>query len=289
MRLLIFSNIFIALATVALSWATYWLLGVELGADWPEPHSWGLMALVFFATLFVYNLDRLVSTSREDAVAVTERHRWIRDHRSWLWALAGVGGVGAAASFLFIPFELLWGLVPLGVVTLAYSLPVWSREGQKRRLKDVPGLKIFLIALVWSSVTVVLPALDAGIDLFGTNAVLTFVERMIFIFAITLPFDVRDMNRDAQAGIYTLPMTLGVGKTRGLAVGLMVVFVGLVVAHYGLEVSSATIPMALSGVLTAAALWPSDEVHGELYYVGLLDGTMLLQGVLVVGYLAGLS
>ncbi|QDG51962.1 hypothetical protein FIV42_14805 [Persicimonas caeni] len=287
MRLLIFSNIFIALAAVALTHATYYLLGAG-AASWLPP-SWGLLALVFFATLFVYNLDRLVSISREDAVAVTERHTWIDAHRSWLWALAAVGGVGSAASFWFVPLDLLWGLVPLGVVTLAYSLPVWARDGQKRRLKDVPGLKIFLIALVWSSVTVVLPALDAGVEVFETNAVLAFVERMIFIFAITLPFDVRDMNRDAQAGIYTLPMTLGVHKTRWLAVGLMLIFVGLVVAHYGLTVSSATIPMALSGLLTAAALWPSHKVHGELYYVGLLDGTMLLQGVLVVGYLVGLQ
>ncbi len=277
MRPLIFSNIFIALAAIALTHATYFLIDAT-------PGSHGLLALVFFATLFIYNLDRLVSTSREDAVEVTQRHRWIREHRRFLWALAGVSGVGAAASLFFIPLDVVWGLVPLGVVSLAYSLPVYSREGKKRRLKDVPGLKIFLIALVWGAVTVILPALEAGAEVIGADVILSFVERLIFIFAITLPFDTRDLERDRDSGIRTLPMMIGVGKTRWLAVGLMLVFSGLVVVHYGLEISTATIPMAAAGLLTAAALWPSDEVHGEMYYVGLLDGTMLLQGALVIGY-----
>lgn len=277
MRFLIFSNIYIALAAVLLTGETYFLLGTA-------PQSLGLAVLVFCATLFVYNLDRLVSSSREDNFAITERHRWIEARRSWLWALALLSGAGGAASVFFVPFDLLLGLIPLGVVSLAYSLPFWKRDGKMLRLKDVPGIKIFLIALVWASVTVILPVLDAEVDPLGRHAVLTFVERLVFIFAITLPFDVRDLERDRKAGIRTLPMALGPSGTRWLAVGLMVAFTGLSVLNYGWQLDAASLPMALSGLLTAAALWGSDEVRGELYYVGVLDGTMILQWALVVAW-----
>ncbi len=277
MRLLIFSNIYIALAAVALTYETYALLG---GA----PRSHGLAALVFCATLFVYNLDRLVSLSREDAVEITERHRWIRARKKLLWPLVGVAAVGGAASLFFVPLDVLWGLVPLGVISLAYSLPVMIGAGRTWRLKDIPGLKIFLIALVWGSVTVVLPALNAGVDVFGRDAILALIERVIFIFAITLPFDVRDLERDRQAGLHTLPMTLGPSNTRWLAVGLMGVFCAVSAFHYGLSWAGPTVPMLSNGVLTAVLLWFSNESHQELYYVGLLDGTMLLQGLMVVGF-----
>jgi 4-hydroxybenzoate polyprenyltransferase len=281
MRLLIFSNLFIALAAVALTCETFYLLDAPRVLQ--QESSYGLVASIFFATLFVYNLDRLVSVSREDAVEVTERHRWIRARKKWLWGVVGLSALGGLASLAFVPIDALWGLVPLGVITLAYSLPVMAREGKTLRLKDVPGLKIFLIALVWASVTVVLPALVADVNVIGPDVVLTFVERVIFIFAITLPFDVRDLERDRLSGIRTLPMKLGPRSTRWLAVGLVLVFVGIVVVHYDLALDAATVPLAASGLLTALVLWFSDQVRGELYYVGLLDGMMLLQGVMVVG------
>lgn len=278
MRLLVFSNIYIALAAVALTWETYALLGA---AD----ASAGLALLVFGGTLFVYNLDRLVSSTREDAVAITERHRWIRERTGWLWALAGLGAAASAASLLWVPLDILWGLVPLGVISLAYSLPVMVRDGQTLRLKDVPGLKIFLIALVWASVTVVLPALDAGVDPLGADALWVLVERLIFVFAIALPFDVRDLERDRKEGIRTLPMMIGAGATRWLAIGLVGVFCVLCALHYGMQPQQAGIPLVANGLLTAAALWASNEAHAEMYYVGLLDGTMIAQGAMVLAWL----
>jgi 4-hydroxybenzoate polyprenyltransferase len=282
MRLLVFSNIFIALAAVALSCQTYYLL--EAGGRLQDQGTYALLALIFFATVFVYNLDRLVSASREDAVELTERHLWIRARRSWLWAAVGMSAMGGLVSLAFMSIDILWGLVPLGVLSLAYSLPVMVRGDRKLRLKDVPGLKIFLVALIWASVTVVLPALAAGVDLFGADTIWVFAERVVFIFAITLPFDVRDLARDRQAGIRTLPMRLGADRTRWFAMGLTAVFVVMVVVHYGLAIDAATLPLAASGLLTAVALWFSDEVREELYYVGLLDGTMLVQGVMVIAY-----
>lgn len=283
MRLLFYSNIYVAAAAVALTVQTGYCVA---GAQKP---GWALLALVFSGTLFVYNLDRLVSASSEDTVDVTGRHRWIRAHRRSLWALCGAAGLAALVSLFFVPVRVLWGLLPLGAVSLAYSLPVLGGGERRRRLKDVPGLKIVLIATVWACVTVLLPALEA--DLVGRSSrwIWVLVERFIFIFAITLPFDVRDVERDRQAGIVTVPMRLGAGRTRWLAVALSIVFVGWALATYGPSWQEPTPALVVSGLISAAALYPSDRRRDELYYVGLLDGLMILQATLVVGYMSSIT
>ncbi|MFW5966249.1 MAG: UbiA family prenyltransferase [Persicimonas sp.] len=278
MRAFFFSNIWVAAAAAALTLQTTYCL------DDAHPVSASLFVLVFCATLFIYNLDRLVSASREDAVELTDRHRFIQRHRRLLWGLAAAASLGVAASLFFVSPAVWWGLLPLGVVSLAYSLPILKGD-QARRLKDLPGVKIFVIALVWGSVTVLLPALEAGI---GRRLALwgpVFAERFVFIFAITLPFDVRDLERDRSARISTLPMWLGPTRTRWLSVALIALFIALVVIAYGPTWRGPTPALALSGLISAVALWFGDRRRGELYYVGLLDGLMVLQASLVVAHL----
>ena len=278
MTFLVFSNLFIALCAAAFTHASYLLLGAD-------PHVSPLLALVFCGTLIVYNLDRLSSAAEEDAVDATPRHRWVDAHRRLLWSVAGLAAIGAFATLWWIPRTILWALVPLGVVALGYSLPViWSDSGPYR-LKDIAGLKIFLITIVWSGATAFLPAVELFDDPFRPDVAWLIAERALFIFAITLPFDIRDMERDRQSSIWTIPLAIGVDRTRQLALVTMAAFAGCVALHYGLEVSAPTVPLLASAAVTTALLWRAGrEKHGEMYYVGWLDGMMIVQWALVAGW-----
>ncbi|MDI9320501.1 MAG: hypothetical protein QM530_08530 [Phycisphaerales bacterium] len=70
-------------------------------------------------------------------------------------------------------------------------------------MKDIGCLKIVLLASVWTSVTAVLPVL------FWRASVLQFpfelLIRFAFLLVLCLVFDIRDMEVDLKAGIYTLP------------------------------------------------------------------------------------
>lgn len=269
MRIFIYSNLYIAAAATLLTQASYHLLGLD-------PRWDALSMLVFSATLLVYNLDRLVSASAEDEVAGTDRHVWIREHDRMLWALAGLGGLGTLVSLAFVDQTLWYVLVPLGVVSLAYSLPLLAGDDSRVRLKEVPGLKIFIISLVWSAVTALLPALNAGLAPSSTDLLLLVAERFIYIFAITLPFDVRDIVRDRSSGITTIPMLIGEVHTRHLSLALMSAFAAVCVLHYGVELGSGGAAMVAFAVATAFLLGMSTSQRSELYYVGLLDGTIFL-------------
>mgnify|MGYP006299100767 CR=1 FL=1 len=277
MRFVVFSNLYIAIGATLLARSSYVLLG--------QQPRWGALAgLVFCSTLVVYNLDRLVSASREDTVEGSKRHLWIQRHKTGLWCLVGAAVAGAIASALFLSTEVWMALAPLGVLSLAYSLPVLlGREGGFR-LKDVPGLKIFVIASVWAGATALLPAVDAGMEILDLDVALVAVERFLFIFAITLPFDVRDLERDASAGIETIPMLVGARQTRHLATGLALLFGTVCLWHYGVALEGFGIPTATFAVVVALILVFSDRQRPEMYYVGLLDGTMLLHWLAVAGW-----
>ena len=154
MSFLIFSNLFVSCCAASLVLATWAELGLDVSLLDP------MVGLVFFATLLVYNLDRVTGTSPEDASLDSERHGWIARRRALLFGLVGCSALGTLAMGFLLDWKIFAALVPLGVLSLTYSLPILpgGKEQGWRRLKDVPGLKIFLIALVWGVATVTLPA-----------------------------------------------------------------------------------------------------------------------------------
>lgn len=277
MRLLIFSNVFIAVAATLFTRETYYLLGVE-------PQWSPLLVLVFLATLVVYNLDRLSGAAEEDAVEATARHRWIEGRQRVLWSVTAAAGLGCVATLPFLPMRVILALVPLAVVSLAYSLPViWGKSGPYR-LKDIAGLKIFLISFVWAGATAFLPAARALESPWNQQVGWVVLERAIFIFAITLPFDIRDMKRDRASDIKTVPLLIGVGPTRWLAVALMGIFAALALWNYGWGWEGPGPALLVSAVLTAGILTQAGPQRGEFYHVGLLDGMMAVQWLLVASF-----
>lgn len=281
MSFLVFSNLFVAVCAASLVWAT----SIELGLPW----AWvdPMVGLVFFATLLVYNLDRVSGTSPEDAVAPRDgdegdrRHRWIARRRRVMIAMGGIGALGAAVCALMVPRHVFGALIPLGLISLTYSLPILPGN-PRRRLKDIPGLKIFLIAAVWGAATVSLPAWFRGVEPWRTAPLWLAAERTLFIFVITLPFDVRDMRKDAAAGVRTIPQVLGVAWTRRVAIlGLCGFMASATVRH---EAQGMVWPLALSVMWTGALLARLAEDRSERYYTIWIEGTMLIQSLAMVAW-----
>ncbi len=274
MTFLVYSNLFIAASAAILTYASYCLLGAI-------PRFSPVLPLIFFATLLVYTLDRLTSTTREDAVEASERHRWVHRHPRLLVALGGAGAVGLGVALWFVPPMVVWALVPLGAVSLGYCLPILRGRSGPYRLKEIPGLKIFAITAVWTGATALLPAVDLFDDPFRPEVALLCLERALFVFAITLPFDIRDVARDRAAGIRTIPHMIGVTGTRRLSLVVLAGFAVCILWHYGTAPEGFAAPLLVSAAITAGLLAGGEETSREMYYVGHLDGMMALQGALV--------
>ena len=274
MSALIYSNVYVSLCAASLVWATRAQLGAEIG--WVDP----MVGLVFFATLLVYNLDRILPASAEDrAGPASARHGFIQARKNLLAALAIAGAVGALVCGVMLPFGVFVALVPLGVIAIGYSIPwIPTRQGW-RRLKDIPGLKIFLIALVWAVVTVTLPAWLVGVEPWSASASWVMLERAAFIFAITLPFDIRDLARDRAASIQTIPVLLGERATKAIALVVLGALAVSAVSRWGMGAGAGVLAPIAAYATTAALVAAVDEERGEMFYAFAIEGTMLLLSV----------
>ena len=261
-----FTNLYVACCGAALTAATHLLFGQPLGD--------GIAAgLVFCCTLSIYNLDRLVEPSPGDS----EHEKWVERHRKQLWSLALLGAVGALYFGSLLRSASLLSLIPAGLVALGYCLPVIRYGGQWRRLKSLPGAKLLLIAGVWTYATAGLPMLEAGISI-NTTSVSILTGRLLFLAAIALPFDVPDMQRDQQAGIITLPTLLGIRKTKAVGITLTVL-VGLTTIFHPWPPGLAVVLSCIVGLSLILALKPD---RGIVYFMVLLDGTLLIQAAALV-------
>ncbi|QHL87865.1 hypothetical protein GU926_10650 [Nibribacter ruber] len=268
---ILFSNLFIAVCAAALVWETYMLSGM--------PISLRLGVMAFFATLFVYNADSLLPYKFNQDVPLTPRMAWVQQNKLVLMAMAAISVLCVFALYWTAAFELsFWFMLHLMVVAGLYSIPVLpDREGYIP-LRDVPFLKVFLIAYVWSAITVQLPQMEAGRDLFATDSLILFVRRFLFIFALTLVFDIRDINKDKLTETVTFPGKWGIKRTKQLAMLSLLFFAILLPASINWQVRLA---LGLSAGGAAWVVWQAREGRSYYYYLILADGMMLLQFLLV--------
>ncbi len=237
------------------------------------------LAFVFFGTLSLYALHRVIGLRKVMAFADKGRYKVIYEHRSHIVLYGLVAMVAGAWHFFQLPQKMQLWILPAALLAGAYVLPL-GKGG--RRLRDFGAIKIFMIALVFAWLTVWLPALEAGMQ----GHIATWImlpERFAFLFAITVPFDIRDREVDLRNDVRTLPVLMGERTSLWLAegaLGLVAVCVALN-ALIGCYPEGVVIGMAVSVATTAWWVWLSPKKTHDYYFTGLLDGTMLLQFLLV--------
>jgi hypothetical protein len=117
--------------------------------------------------------------------------------------------IGLAITTYLLKIKALLVLFPFLLATSLYISPfkMW-----RLNLRDVPGIKLFLIAFSWAGVTVLFPIIQNDVEI-SKNIMLLFFERFLFIVAITIPFDIRDIDYD-NPKLFTLPQVIGIKKSK---------------------------------------------------------------------------
>lgn len=263
----LYSSTWLALAALGLTWASF------LGWQVAMPPRLGV--LVFAATLFLYNIDSVLPYKFRQQQQLSGRKRWMLAHRRAMLALAA--GALAVAGGLFLADgwqRLTLFLGHLTAISLLYSLPLVQWRGRWWALRDLPLLKVFLIAYVWAAVTVWVPALTLGRALTAPPVLLMFAQRFLFILALAFVFDIRDYTKDRLMGTRTFPGVFGVQATKYVAL------TALVLANLlpPLSVSVAQLVLlGLPSVVGAALIWYAHESRPDYYFAFFTDGVMVLQ------------
>ncbi len=283
--LILYSNAYIAAAAVALTWQTQLILFGHFKID-------SLSVLVFFATMMIYALHRLVGLFSVKEFLEEGRFYIINSYKSHIWVYTMIAFLGLIYAFFQVSFRLKMALVVPGLISLGYVLPFLGiGKRQKLRLRDLNWIKIFLIAIVWGYVTVILPILEVRSILWSDFLIL--LERMIFIFMITLPFDIRDSRVDAYNHVKTIPVVYGVPKTMKI-VQMTFFFLMFLTAFNYLIITTPTAYFAFLGlwlslISTYIFIKIAIKKTDDYYFSGLLDGTMWLQFAFVYACLWSLN
>lgn len=278
---LLFSNFFIAICAVAQGLVTYHLLNAQ-----PSQY---VLALLFFATLLIYNLSVLLSKPKDPENSPFKRVRWIFSHHRLTISTTLISALCLVPlGLLYLSFEskLLMGFV--GLLAIAYNIPFLTLNNKKIGLRNIPGIKLFLIAFVWASSCVLLPIVELEsvksahqITVPLSETVLLVAKRFLFICAITIPFDIRDLFQDKLYELKTIPVMLGEKKAWVFCQALLAIYLLLLVLfteNINLDVIGLTLTILLTGWL----IFKSNLKRNEYYYFFYLDGTMLLQYVILM-------
>ena len=188
--------------------------------------SWCYSLVVCFGILAVYNL-----------------HRWYKlmlvsgasDKHCLLNGLVGlVSLLVSSVLFMLVLKDLITQLLfgDFFFISIWYVYPLFGIK-----LREIRMFKGFLVAVVWTVVVAVFPMFYAQ-----QPAALNFIIGLfLFLLALTIPFDIRDIRKDGPGKI-TLPQVVGVPVSKIVSIVFLMLGLLLTVSK---SLKMSTIGMAL--------------------------------------------
>ncbi len=270
--------------------STYLLLFETAGISFELAPLW----ILFFGTLTTYNLCVFYTKG-----TASEKFEFIYKKRNILKITFFVSLILLIPAPFFLTLNQFWFLVHLAIISFLYTIPIHIELPSEKILEEeinkeknnsnedfaqknyfsipawrnIPYLKIFLIAYVWASATVIFPMLHEHLIIQNPKTIALFFERFLFVLAITIPFDIRDKESDRKAGLDTLVSLLSTQNSKILALFFLLICTVLVYYFH----SDYFIHFVLVYILTAFLIIGSSNKHSEWYFAGLIDGIFVVE------------
>lgn len=178
--------------------------------------SISLLLASFLITFAVYSLN-IVTDSKEDAINRAQAHPKKAKCYLVLSIISMIASLTIGIMDSFAAFSVL--IIPL-FIGLVYSIRI---SNSLPRLKEIVGIKSIVVALSWGVTGAFLPATMYSIPIYKTALVFFYIFAQILVN--TIIFDALDVKGDHASGIKTVPLALGIKKTRALLLGINASFV----------------------------------------------------------------
>ena len=240
------------------------------------------VAVIFFASLLDYNIHRFYILKQKPEVAYSDKYKWSAENLTILKILIAFSLAGLVTTAFLVTTQTLYLLAALAFLTFVYSASYIKKQAIPFGLKQVLALKTILIAFVWTTATVLPVVFSTGLHSSFGQVSLIFTERFAFIVAIAIPFDIRDLNSDKLTGIRTIPVVFGQKKALQISNLFIFISLGTATAHYIHENALQVLVAYCASIISTFILINSKSLQTKpLYYHGMLDGCILLHGILI--------
>jgi len=211
LKVLVYSNAFVALVLALLSLSTYYIVeGL--------PFKWYVPLSIYLGSLVLYSFHRLYKIDFIPKNQLAERHLWVVRNAN---IMKLVMSFSVLVFMVLLPnynHETIIWLIPAAIFSLAYTIPLIPAKNGWNRLRDIPFIKPLIISIVVTYLTLCYPIFEAwGIEsILDPGLIGLFGERMLFILAVTIPFELRDIVNDKDAGLETVGTELGFNASKRL-------------------------------------------------------------------------
>lgn len=255
------SSIHVALAVVSLSWLT--LLEFQVLDDKC------ILLFIFFASITGYNFVKYFGLAKF-------HHRSLANWLKFIQLFSLFSFVLMCYYAFQIQVKTFIYLAGLGLITFLYAIPFLPKRflfDDKQNLRSIGGIKIYIIALVWTGVTVFLPLVNNGVNI-SEKVIITAFQRFIFVIVLTLPFEIRDLKFDSLK-LSTIPQKIGERWTKIMGVMLLLVFYALEYLKSEVSLKEHLVLLIIS-FITLFSLIKANREQGNYYSGFWVEGIPIL-------------
>ncbi len=261
------SHLWLGLSAAVCTWGTFVLL------DQPIPLRY--LLFVLSGTMTIYSFHSFYKLKKINRTTSTEPRM-----PTYLIVTLFAGSISTLILYLLLNRSNQIMLLLPAVLALLYVFPIYKRK----RLKDYPFIKIIAIVIAWTTITYWIPvhSISGWWKEWGYNYLL--MDRLLFFFALAIPFDIRDIKYDIDHFLKTIPNTIGLYNSQYLALftlfmagGFMAM--GCELLGIGPDIKTGILLVyLLLGIIVIRIKKPPSAV----FYSWFIDGILFLYGLVVL-------
>lgn len=226
-RFFIFSNLYIAIGGGILTYAICLLQRVN------PKFSYSFNAFFYFLSMYILNnfMDREAMGYNNPV-----KNSFLGKYKYSFLVLGLLSSIVVLAGSLrlgTLPFTAVFASTLLGILYSVKIIPLGRRLNYYWRLKDIPASKDLFIALAWATITVLVPFLSQRSNSSFLSPLVSFLFVFSIVYIRSLLFDIRDIQGDRIVGRETIPLIMGIEKTKlFLGIVLIITTTGLFISGW---------------------------------------------------------
>ena len=255
-------KIIIAIAALAQTWLSYQLFNIPINPN--------ILLFVTIATPFSYNLAESFSYT------LNQKNKSFFTFKKLLFGFTFLILLYIAS---FLNKNTITQFSMAAMIAIAYNLPLKSNKNRMFRLRQIKGLKIFIIAFTWTLVTVYIP-----INLYIVNKIslaIVLINNFLFIAILSLLFDIKDFQKDKENNLPSIPVLIG--EIKSYQVIRLILAVLLISTYFLYDVVgfATTAALLLHILFSYLVIFKLKSSHKNFYYTILIDGLLISQALVV--------
>ncbi len=263
---IIFSNLLVSISIGTLCYGICYQLKI--------PNKLWYGSFVFSSTLLTYNFQRLIK-SNQIIQNPTNHILWVQTHKKNLSILFFSSSILCLVSFLKV---YNWGFISVFILSISMVISLlYVYKFKDKSLRDIPHLKIHLIAIIWVVAIGIFELLNE--QNFKFENWLFVLAHYFYIIAVTIPFDIRDLKYD-DSNQRTIPQVFGIKKAKIISVLFLIIyFLTAINQQQNLIKNTPFISVIVYTIILVIAV---SKNRNEFHYSGLIEGSILLLGLSMI-------